>query len=311
MQSDEHLVEGGGFFDTERRGYARHQVDQHVWEMQLRERDQSSEIRRLERELHLAVRQRDWEHHVAEERRREIDVLQEGMTRLTTQVKELEESPTGNATLGMRIQRMLSLAEDEARSKIDEAEKAAEDIMARAMDKSHELMNEAQDRSTESKSELKTTREECTKIMDEAREKASNIVAEAEMFKRKVESHAVVVREEMSAALEAEIEEKKRGMEILFREQEDEALRAAEAIVAQARVEAAAKIRESQSAVATCRREYLELRASEGALLRKMEALKESLEVLLRTCGGNRSIPALPAGFGADRNGTVAMEIGT
>ncbi|MCB8914113.1 hypothetical protein KUG88_28895 [Rhodococcus rhodochrous] len=300
MQSEDYFVDGEDIFDTERRGYSREQVDRHLRKVQLRESAHSSEIGRLEHEVHLITRQRDWERHVAEERRKEIDVLHEGMAQLAARVKELEESPTANAALGLRIQRMLTLAEDEARSKIHEAEKVAEDLMARAVDESRELVKIAEARSVEAQSELEAARVERVRMMEEVRREASKVMEEAEAFKRKVESEASAARDEISASLEVEIEERARRAAALIQEREKEASRVAETIIAQARMEAEEKIKDAEAVVEIHRRECANLKLSEDSLMRKMAAVKDALEAVLHSCGRDQNFPELTAGVGTE-----------
>lgn len=298
MRIGSKLSGGSGLFDRERRGYSPQQVEDHLREVDSQERSHLSRIRQLEHEIALVVRQRDWECQLSTERKNQIDSLQQRMAQLTEDMNDLERPAESNAAPGARIQQMLTLAEEEARSVVREAQSVADGIAAAAAEESRELMRTSKDRLMIADGKVEEAKSESARLVGEAREVARVISAEAERLRDEVESETKFRREHMDVMLRSEIDRKRQQAETLMREQEDEALRAAEEIVATARKEAAALAQKAHYFVENYRREFERFELSRNASVSQMVALRESLEGLIRTCGQIRGVPELEPKLG-------------
>lgn len=279
------FVDSERLFDRKRRGYSTRQVEEYLREVDAKERSHLSRIRQLEHELTLVVRQRDWECRVSTERENQIDSLQHRIAQLTEELNTLEQTATSNYTPGTRIQKMLSLAEEEARAVVRESKREADEIVATATDESRELTTTAKDLLSKANNKAEEVAAECSRLVTEARAEARRIGAEAAKGRDEVESEAKFRRAHMDSIIQSELDRKRKQSETMMREQEDDALRAAEEIVANAKTEAATLIQKAQNFVENYRHEFERIELSRSASVSQMVALRDSLEGLIRTCG--------------------------
>ncbi|MCA1007129.1 hypothetical protein LCL87_15500 [Rhodococcus hoagii] len=293
MRIGSKFVDGGGLFERERRGYSTRQVEDRLREIDTRERSHLSRIRQLEHEMTLLVRQRDWECQLSTDRKNQIDSLQNRIAQLTEELSDLERPVASNVAPGTRIQKMLTLAEEEARSVVHEAQSVADGIAAAATEESRELIKTSKDRLAAADSKLEEAESECLRLVGDAREAARGIAADAARLRDEIEAETKFRREHMDAMLRSEVERNRQQAETLMREQEDEALRAAEEIVATAKVEAAALMQKAHFFVENYRREFERFELSRNASVSQMSALRDSLEGLIRSCGQIRGVPEL------------------
>lgn len=293
MRMGGEFADSGMLFDRERRGYSARQVDEYLREIRTQESGHLSRIRQLEHELTLVVRQRDWECRVSRERENQVESLQSRVTQLSEEVSALERAAGSTSAPGMRIQKMLTLAEDEARSVVREAKRVADEIAAAASEESRELVRAATDQLAKANSKVEEAEAAGARLVGEAREEARRIAAEAAQVRDEVDAEVKFRREHMDVILQSELDRKRQQAETLIREQEDEALRAAEAIVAAARVESAAVAEKAQFFVENYRREFESIELSRNASVWQMVALRDSLEGLIRSCGQMRGVPEL------------------
>jgi cell division septum initiation protein DivIVA len=270
------------YFDIERRGYSKEQVGQYVSESRHRESKLLEMVEHLKREVRTVTQQRNWEISQSQGKNAQIDGLQQKVVQLTAYSEELTQNPTSNFALGLRIQKIFTLAEEESRSTLSDAERQAGEILRGAQEKSEKIAELSERQRLRSQELELKTRSECAKAIEEARADARVILEEARRLKSEAESEASELRSSTEAALQVEAADKRRKIEAFLRSQEDEALRNARSLVEEAERNASEMIREAQLAVAAHHRDYSGVKLSRDAAIWQITTMKDALEELLQ-----------------------------
>ncbi|HJQ47280.1 MAG TPA: chromosome segregation protein [Amycolatopsis sp.] len=218
LGDERELVPLGAGFDLAKRGYDRHQVDEH--------------LERLDGDLKMLAADRDAAISQAGDLARQLEQSRGEIDNLRGQVERLGQPPTTVEGLSERLQRMLRLAQDEAADTRARAEAEAGHIRAKAeTDASamraryEQLLSELDARRKEMEAEhrkvLETARAEAESIATKAKEERDRLDAEAEQRRTQVEedfeiamasrrTEAMRVLAEQEAASKAEAERRVR-----------------------------------------------------------------------------------------------------
>lgn len=218
LGDERELVPLGAGFDLAKRGYDRHQVDEH--------------LERLDGDLKMLAADRDAAITQAGDLARQLEQARGEIDNLRGQVERLGQPPTTVEGLSERLQRMLRLAQDEAADTRARAEAEAGHIRAKAeADASamraryEQLLSELDARRKEMEAEhrkvLETARAEAESITQKAKDERDRLDEEAEQRRIKVEedfeiamaarrTEAMRVLAEQEAASKAEAERRVR-----------------------------------------------------------------------------------------------------
>jgi cell division septum initiation protein DivIVA len=184
LGDERELVPLGAGFDLAKRGYDRHQVDEH--------------LERLDGDLKMLAADRDAAISQAGDLARQLELARGEIDNLRGQVERLGQPPTTVEGLSERLQRMLRLAQDEAADTRARAEAEAGHIRAKAeADASamraryEQLLSELDARRKEMEAEhrgvLETARGEAETIKKNAKDERDRLSAEAEQHRNQVE----------------------------------------------------------------------------------------------------------------------------
>src|SRR5205823_6450372 len=174
LGDDRELVPLGAGFDLAKRGYDKHQVDEH--------------LERLDGDLKMLAADRDAAISQAGDLARQLEQARGEIDNLRGQVERLGQPPTTVEGLSERLQRMLRLAQDEAADTRARAEAEAGHIRAKAeADASamraryEQLLSELDARRTEMEAEHQ-------KVLTDARADAKKITDEAEAERKRLDA---------------------------------------------------------------------------------------------------------------------------
>jgi cell division septum initiation protein DivIVA len=214
LGDERELVPLGAGFDLAKRGYDRHQVDEH--------------LERLDGDLKMLAADRDAAITQAGDLARQLEQARGEIDNLRGQVERLGQPPTTVEGLSERLQRMLRLAQDEAADTRARAEAEAGHIRAKAESDAsamraryEQLLSELDARRKEMEAEhrgvLETARAEAETITTKAREERDRLDNEAEqrraqveedfeiaMASRRTEAMRVLAEQEATSKAEAE-----------------------------------------------------------------------------------------------------------
>ncbi|MDF2470038.1 hypothetical protein [Rhodococcus erythropolis] len=180
-------------FGIERKGYSKTAVDRYVREVTERLTSQSSKIEELEPRLSDAERtlqsttvqlnqvtaERDRLARRSDDQHTRLQSAQWEITRLTRELNEMISAPNSNTAIGNRIERMLTLAGEEATHIHHRAESAAEEIIAAATAKAEKLTAELEERRALMEIKQQHTENEYAELMRSARADAARISSES------------------------------------------------------------------------------------------------------------------------------------
>ncbi|MDN3460818.1 hypothetical protein [Rhodococcus sp. APC 3903] len=180
-------------FGIERKGYSKTAVDRYVREVTERLTSQSSKIEELEPRLSDAERtlqstavqlnqvtaERDRLSRRSDDQHTRLQSAQWEITRLTRELNEMISAPNSNTAIGNRIERMLTLAGEEATHIHHRAESAAEEIIAAATAKAEKLTAELEERRALMEIKQQHTENEYAELMRSARADAARISSES------------------------------------------------------------------------------------------------------------------------------------
>ena len=156
------LLPLGTGFDVVRRGYDRGQVEEH--------------LDRVEADLRILTADRDAAVAQASELARALDRTRSHVEELRAQIDRLAAPPDSMEGLSERLQRMLRLAQDEAREMRSSAEQAARRTREEADERARRTVEEADDHARRTVTEAD---EHARRTVDEADEQARGMLDEA------------------------------------------------------------------------------------------------------------------------------------
>jgi cell division septum initiation protein DivIVA len=224
LGDERELVPLGAGFDLAKRGYDRHQVDEH--------------LERLDGDLKMLAADRDAAISQAGDLARQLEQTRGEIKNLRGQVDRLGQPPTTVEGLSERLQRMLRLAQEEAADTRARAEAEAGHIRAKAESDAsamraryEQLLSELDARRKEMEAEhrevLATARAEADSILDKAKAERDRLDSEAEQRRAQVEEDFEIAmatrRTEAMRALAKQEATSKAEAERRVREAADEA----------------------------------------------------------------------------------------
>jgi DivIVA domain-containing protein len=182
------LLPLGTGFDVVRRGYDRGQVEEH--------------LDRVEADLRILTADRDAAVAQASELARALDRTRAHVEELRAQIDRLAAPPDSMEGLSERLQRMLRLAQDEAREMRSSAEQAARRTREEADERAHRTVSEAEERAhetiTNADEHARTTVHDAD---EQARSTGEEARREAQAMHEAAEADAAQVRTRYDAAV--------------------------------------------------------------------------------------------------------------
>ncbi|WP_116100870.1 chromosome segregation protein [Amycolatopsis thermalba] len=251
LGDERELVPLGAGFDLAKRGYDRHQVDEH--------------LERLDSDLKMLAADRDAAISQAGDLARQLEQARGEIENPLGQVERLGQPPTTVEGLSERLQRMLRLAQEEAADTRARAEAEAGHIRAKAESDAsamraryEQLLAELDARRKEMEAEhrtvLETARAEAESITTKAKEERDRLNREAEQRRTQVEE----------------------DFEIAMAARRTEAMRVLAEQEATSKAEAERRVREATDEAAAIRKKVAEEEAAAKAEIERRR--RESIE---------------------------------